>query len=142
MDTTSNSSFTSTTPSSDRRKKRNFTPQEDSLIIEGYHKFTDDWDKILEYTKLERTTKQIKSRFTRLKKTRLLDLEPPPPPKRQKTTDNGSIGTLETEEQQKNELQHAQNLLKKKDQEISELLHQIKHISTFCVYTYITCTIS
>lgn len=69
-----------------RRQKRNFTNEEDELILSGYEKHPEDWDKIIEYTQLNRNAKQIKSRFSRILKGRARPVGNSPPRKQQRTS--------------------------------------------------------
>lgn len=69
-----------------RRQKRNFTTEEDELILVGYEKHPEDWDKIIEYTQIDRNAKQIKSRFTRILKGRARPTGNSPPRKQQRTS--------------------------------------------------------
>eukprot|EP01116_Phalansterium_solitarium_P021676 TRINITY_DN6834_c0_g2_i1.p1 TRINITY_DN6834_c0_g2~~TRINITY_DN6834_c0_g2_i1.p1 ORF type:complete len:716 (+),score=259.02 TRINITY_DN6834_c0_g2_i1:77-2224(+) len=54
--------------SKSKKRRKNFTPDEDRLILLGVEKFGDsDWKKILEFTRLDRNEGSVRTRYKKLK---------------------------------------------------------------------------
>ncbi|ELR18208.1 protein kinase domain containing protein [Acanthamoeba castellanii str. Neff] len=50
-----------------RKTSRRFSEQEDKNLMDGYDHFGNDWEKIISWSKLDRTVEQVKRRYTRIK---------------------------------------------------------------------------
>eukprot|EP01118_Nematostelium_gracile_P007078 TRINITY_DN2292_c0_g1_i2.p1 TRINITY_DN2292_c0_g1~~TRINITY_DN2292_c0_g1_i2.p1 ORF type:complete len:184 (+),score=53.71 TRINITY_DN2292_c0_g1_i2:134-685(+) len=66
-----------------KKKRKNYTQEEDSKIQEGYKQFGSDFEKIVKHMGIERTPNQIKDRWRRLNRNKNEE----PPHKRRKTED-------------------------------------------------------
>jgi tousled-like kinase len=61
-----------------KKKRKNFTREEDGKILEGYTKFQGDWDKVRSWGNLDRSSSQIRERYRRLMKSPMVPPLPLP----------------------------------------------------------------
>jgi hypothetical protein len=63
-----------------KRKRKAFTKDEDEKIVEGVEKYGNEWESIVEWGHLDRTSSQIRDRYRRItknaKKQKVDDKEP------------------------------------------------------------------
>lgn len=77
---------TADAPATEKKRKKapNFTDEEDQAILQGYHKYPENWEEILKTEKfnMARTTSSLRSRWQRLrhKDNNARTVSPPPKP--------------------------------------------------------------
>lgn len=104
-----------------KKKRKHFTPEEDTKILEGHRQFGTEWPEIVKWGNLDRTPAQVKDRFRRLKKN-----EEQQPPKRRKIEEdenrdeNSGPSLVSFEKERTKELDDRKEMLDKKERELAK----------------------